>query len=94
MEFRTLADAPAIAQDIELPPTLAFAASETGSSGFNMAVATGQSIEDRHGTDVCVPPSGDGVACLARSEPLEAAKEPYPCQRSGARRCSPSSSNT
>ncbi|MEW5864237.1 MAG: hypothetical protein AB1773_11710 [Pseudomonadota bacterium] len=93
MKFRTLAAAPAIAQDIELTPTLAFAAYETGSSGFNMAAATGKSIEDRHGTDVCVPAAGDGVACLARSGSLEAGNEPYHCQRSGARRCWPRSSN-
>lgn len=71
MNFRMLAGAalaaaaPVLAQDIRLPGTLTFTAYETGSSGFNMAVAIGKSMKDRHGTDVRVLPAGNDVARLA-----------------------------
>ena len=59
--------APAIAhaQDIKLPPTLTMTAYDTGSSGFNMAVAVGKAFKDKHGTDVRVLPAGNDVARLA-----------------------------
>jgi len=53
------------AQDIKLPPTLTLTAYDTGSSGFNMSVAIGKAIKDKHGTDVRVLPAGNDVARLA-----------------------------
>ena len=57
--------ATAYAQDIKLPPTLTLTAYDTGSSGFNMAVAIGKAMKDKHGTDVRVLPAGNDVARLA-----------------------------
>jgi TRAP transporter TAXI family solute receptor len=72
METRRLACAaalalalPAAAQDIKLPATLTLTAYDTGSSGFNMSVAIGKAIKDKHGTDVRVLPAGNDVARLA-----------------------------
>ena len=57
--------APAAAQSISLPKTLTFTAYDTGSSGFNIAVAVGKMYKDKHGTDVRVLPAGNDVARLA-----------------------------
>jgi TRAP transporter TAXI family solute receptor len=59
------AAAPLVAQDIKLPPTMTFTAYDTGSSGFNIAVAVGKSFKDKNGTDVRVLPAGNDVARLA-----------------------------
>jgi len=56
---------PASSQAIKLPPTLTFTAYDTGSSGFNIAVAVGKMYKDKHGTDVRVLPAGNDVARLA-----------------------------
>lgn len=55
----------AVAQDIKLPPTITLTAYDTGSSGFNMAVAIGKTMKDKQGTDVRVLPAGNDVARLA-----------------------------
>jgi TRAP transporter TAXI family solute receptor len=55
---------PAAAQDIKLPPAVTFTAYDTGSSGFNIAVAVGKAIKDKHGTDVRILPAGNDVARL------------------------------
>ena len=57
--------ASAAAQDIKLPPTLTLTAYDTGSSGFNIAVAVGKALKDKHGTDMRVLPAGNDVARLA-----------------------------
>lgn len=57
------------AQDIKLPETLTLTAYDTGSSGFNIAVAVGKALQDKHGTTVRVLPAGNDVARLA---PLKA----------------------
>lgn len=49
----------------KLPSTLTFTAYDTGSSGFNIAVAVGKSFKDQHGTDLRVLPAGNDVARLA-----------------------------
>ncbi len=49
----------------KLPSTLTFTAYDTGSSGFNIAVAVGKTLKDKHGTDVRVLPAGNDVARLA-----------------------------
>ncbi len=59
----------ASAQDIKLPESLTFTAYDTGSSGFNIAVAVGKALKDKHNTDVRVLPAGNDVARLA---PLKA----------------------
>ena len=53
------------AQDIKLPAALTLTAYDTGSSGFNIAVAVGKAFKDKHGTDVRVLPAGNDVARLA-----------------------------
>jgi TRAP transporter TAXI family solute receptor len=53
------------AQDIKLPQSLTMTAYDTGSSGFNMAVAVGKMMKDKHGTDVRVLPGGNDIARLA-----------------------------
>jgi TRAP transporter TAXI family solute receptor len=57
--------ASAAAQSIKLPATLTVTAYDTGSSGFNIAVAVGKAMKDRHGTDTRVLPAGNDVARLA-----------------------------
>ena len=49
----------------KLPSTLTLTAYDTGSSGFNIAVAVGKTLKDKHGTDVRVLPAGNDVARLA-----------------------------
>jgi TRAP transporter TAXI family solute receptor len=56
---------PLAAQDIKLPATLTLTAYDTGSSGFNIAVAVGKAFKDKHNTDVRVLPAGNDVARLA-----------------------------
>ena len=58
-----------LAQELKLPSTLTFTAYDTGSSGFNIAVAVGKMLKDKHNTDVRVLPAGNDVARLA---PLKA----------------------
>jgi TRAP transporter TAXI family solute receptor len=61
-----LCDVPAaIGQDGKLPAALSFSAYDTGSSGFNIAVAVGKMLKDKHGSDVRVLPAGNDVARLA-----------------------------
>lgn len=59
------------AQNVKLPDTLTFTAYDTGSSGFNIAVAVGKALQDKHGTNVRVLPAGNDVARLA---PLKAGR--------------------
>jgi TRAP transporter TAXI family solute receptor len=56
---------PAVAQELKLPPTLTLTAYDTGSSGFNIAVAVGKMFKDKHNADVRVLPAGNDVARLA-----------------------------
>ena len=58
-----------LAQDAKLPSALTLTAYDTGSSGFNIAVAVGKALKDKHGSDVRVLPAGNDVARLA---PLKA----------------------
>ncbi len=61
---------PAFAQDIKLPAQLSWTAYDTGSSGFNMAVAIGQQFK-KYGADVRVLAAGNDTARLA---PLRAGR--------------------
>jgi TRAP transporter TAXI family solute receptor len=53
------------AEDVKLPPTLTFTAYDTGTAGFNIAVAVGKMMKDKYSTDVRVLPAGNDVARLA-----------------------------
>ena len=59
------------AQDIKLPASIAVTAYDTGTAGFNIAVAVGKMMKDKYGTDVRVLPAGNDVARLA---PLRAGR--------------------
>ena len=54
-----------LAQDVKLPSALTLTAYDTGSSGFNIAVAVGKTLKDKQGSDVRVLPAGNDVARLA-----------------------------
>jgi TRAP transporter TAXI family solute receptor len=69
ISFLTL---PAVhAEDVKLPPTMTFTAYDTGTAGFNIAVAVGKMMKDKYGTDLRVLPAGNDVARLA---PLRAGR--------------------
>jgi TRAP transporter TAXI family solute receptor len=53
----------AVAQ-VKLPPTITMTAYDTGTSGFNIAVAIGKMMKDKYGTDARVLPAGNDVARL------------------------------
>ena len=56
---------PLTASAQKLPETLTWTAYDTGSSGFNIAVAVGKTLKDKNGSDVRVLPAGNDVARLA-----------------------------
>jgi len=60
---------PAVAGEVKLPSNITLTAYDTGSSGFNIAVAVGKTLKDKYGTDLRVLPAGTDVARLA---PLKA----------------------
>jgi TRAP transporter TAXI family solute receptor len=70
----------ASADDVKLPPTLTFTAYDTGTAGFNIAVAVGKMMKDNYGTDVRVLPAGNDVARLA---PLRAKRAVLSAMGSG-----------
>jgi TRAP transporter TAXI family solute receptor len=55
----------ACAQEVKFPQSLTMTAYDTGSSGFNMAVAIGKMMKDKHGADVRVLPAGNDIGRLA-----------------------------
>ncbi len=66
----TSAALPALAQ-VKLPEQMSWTAYDTGSSGFNMAVAIGQVFKTKYNSDIRVLPAGNDVARLA---PLKAGR--------------------
>ncbi len=66
-----LAAGSAAAQAPKLPPSLTMSAYDTGSNGFNQAVAVGGMLKKRFSTDLRVLPAGNDVARLA---PLKAGR--------------------
>ncbi len=56
---------PAVAQDIKLPGTLTITAYDTGTSGFNIAVAVGKVFKEKYKSDLRVLPAGNDIARLA-----------------------------
>lgn len=75
-----VAFAPALAEDIKLPPTMAVTAYDTGTAGFNIAVGVGKMMKDKYGTDVRVLPAGNDTARLA---PLRAKRAMMSAMGSG-----------
>lgn len=61
----------ALAQDAKLPGSITFTAYDTGTSGFNIAVAVGKMLKDKHGVESRVLPAGNDVARFA---PLRAGR--------------------
>ena len=51
----------AFAQDAKLPTALTVTAYDTGSSGFNMVVAVGKMMKEKHGADLRVLPAGNDI---------------------------------
>ena len=76
-----MASAPALAEDVKLPPTMTVTAYDTGTAGFNIAVAVGKMMKDKYGTDVRVLPAGNDVARLA---PLRAKRAVMSAMGSGS----------
>lgn len=62
---------PALAQEIELPGTLAWTAYGTGSAGYNQSVAIGAALKEKLGVSLRVLP---GKNDIARTEPLRQGK--------------------
>jgi TRAP transporter TAXI family solute receptor len=56
---------PGWAQEIKLPSTLTMTAYDTGTSGFNIAVAVGKVFKEKHQSDLRVLPAGNDIARLA-----------------------------
>lgn len=56
---------PAAAQEIKLPATLTITAYDTGTSGFNVAVAVGKVFKEKYKSDLRVLPAGNDIARLA-----------------------------
>lgn len=54
-----------VSDDVKLPSSLTVTAYDTGSSGFNIAIAVGKVFKDKYGTDLRVLPAGNDVARLA-----------------------------
>ena len=75
-----VASAPALADDVKLPPTMAVTAYDTGTAGFNIAVGVGKMMKDKYSTDVRVLPAGNDVARLA---PLRAKRAVMSAMGSG-----------
>lgn len=69
------------AQDVKLPPTMTFTAYDTGTAGFNIAVAVGKMMKDKYGTDLRVLPAGNDVARLS---PLRAGRAAASAMGSGS----------
>ena len=69
------------AQDVKLPPTMTFTAYDTGTAGFNIAVAVGKMMKDKYGSDLRVLPAGNDVARLS---PLRAGRAQASARGSGS----------
>jgi TRAP transporter TAXI family solute receptor len=81
VSFSLIAAAPAGADEIKLPPTMAMTAYDTGTAGFNITVGVGKMMKDKYGSDVRVLPAGNDVARLA---PLRAKRAVASAMGSGS----------
>ena len=73
--------APAAFAQVKLPPTVTMTAYDTGTSGFNIAVAIGKMLKDKYGADVRVLPGRQ-----RRRSPAAAARQPRGDLGDGRRR--------
>ena len=71
----------AAAADIELPDQLAWTAYDTGSAGYNQAVAIGSALKNELGVDLRVLPGKNDVS---RNEPLRQGRVPFSATGVGA----------
>ena len=71
----------AYAQDVKLPPNMTFTAYDTGTAGFNIAVAVGKMMKEKYSSDLRVLPAGNDVARLA---PLRAGRAQASAMGSGS----------
>ncbi len=55
---------PAIADDVKLPKTVAWSAYNTGTTGYNQAVAIGKSLKDAYGVSLRVIPGKNDISRL------------------------------
>jgi len=62
---------PALADDVKLPSTLAWSAYNTGTTGYNQAVAIGKALKDKFGVSLRVVP---GKNDISRLTPLRTGK--------------------
>ncbi len=69
------------AQEVKLPSSLTLTAYDTGTAGFNIAVAVGKMMKDKYSSDVRVLPAGNDVARLA---PLRAGRAVASAMGSGS----------
>jgi hypothetical protein len=53
------------AQEVKLPAALTFTAYDTGTSGFNIAVAVGKGLKEKFNVGLRVLPAANDVARLA-----------------------------
>ena len=60
-----------VTETIRLPKSMTMSAYDTGSSGFNIAVAIGKMLKEKQGVDLRVIPGGNDIARLA---PLKAGR--------------------
>ena len=65
MAVAVLGAGPGWAQGIKLPETLTLTAYDTGTSGFNIAVAVGKVFKEKYKSDLRVLPAGNDIARLA-----------------------------
>lgn len=68
------APAAAFAAEIKLPEQMAWTAYDTGSTGYNQAVAIGKSLKDKYNVTLRVVP---GKNDISRLTPVKAGKVPY-----------------
>jgi TRAP transporter TAXI family solute receptor len=52
------------ADDVKLPPTLAWSAYNTGTTGYNQSVAIGKALKDKYGTSLRVVPGKNDISRL------------------------------
>jgi len=53
-----------IAEEVKLPPTLAWSAYNTGTTGYNQSVAIGKALKDKYGVSLRVVPSKKYISRL------------------------------
>ncbi|MCW5730534.1 MAG: TAXI family TRAP transporter solute-binding subunit [Alphaproteobacteria bacterium] len=71
----------AFAQQVSFPPQVTWTAYDTGTSGFNQAVAYGKALKDKYGTDVRVLP---GANDISRMVPLKTRRAQFSAMGIGA----------